>query len=326
MKVCLTGGAGMIGSALVKELVKRNHEVLVIDNLWRGRIQYLEEIKGFDKYKSFFNIDLSKYESSCLVVEIFKTCDAVIHLADIVAGIEYVFNNQYDIFRINNIINSNVFGACATGNVKKILYAGTACSFPKNLQMGLDSILTEDQLFPAYPESAYGWSKLLGTLELSYLKEKVHCKTTTLILHNVYGPNCDLNPVTSQVIPAIIKRMIELMPQENLCVWGSGNQGRAFTYVDDIVRAFILALEKEDLPEIIQIGPSQCTSIKDLVETLNNEVVKKNLKLYYDMSKPEGDLGRCANYNVALESLGWSPQVSLKEGLNYTYEWIKNQL
>ncbi len=326
MKVCITGGAGMIGSALVKELVNRKHVVLVIDNLWRGKFSYLEKIDGFDENKFFYNIDLSKWENQHKIVKIFKKCDAVIHLADIVAGIEYVFNNQYDIFRLNNSINSNVFNACAKAKILNILYAGTACSFPKNLQLGLDSILTENQLFPANPESAYGWSKLLGTLELSYLKEKIHCKATTLILHNVYGPNCDLTPGTSQVIPAIILRMIKLLPKEMLYVWGSGNQGRAFTYVDDIVRAFSVALEKENIPDIIQIGPSQCTSIKNLVEILNNKVIKKELQLFYDISKPEGDMGRCANYSLAFECLGWSPQVSLTEGLNNTYEWIKNQL
>ena len=162
MKICITGGAGMIGSTLIRKLIQMNHEIVVIDNLWRGKLDNLSSIASFNIDNSFFNIDLSKTENIDEVTSIFLSCDAVIHLADIVAGIGYVFNNQYEIFRINNLINTNVFNSCAQAGVKKILYAGTACSFPKTMQMSLDSILKEDDLFPSYPESAYGWSKLMG--------------------------------------------------------------------------------------------------------------------------------------------------------------------
>ena len=326
MKVCITGGAGMIGSTLLNKLVALGNDVIIIDNFWRGKKENIDNIPNWDYNKSFYNIDLSDPTNENHIVNAIQFCDVVIHLADIVAGIGYVFNNQYEIFKVNNQINSNLFNACAKSGIKKILYAGTACSFPKDLQMSLTAVLKEEQLFPAEPESAYGWSKLMGTLELQYMAEKFNIDVTTLMLHNVYGPNCDLDPKRSQVIPSIIKKMIELNPGEELQVWGSGNQGRAFIHVDDIANAFILALNKADLPKIIQIGPSYCTSIKELVLTLKDKILKKDIAIFYDTTKPEGDLGRCADYSLANKTLGWEPLVNLEIGLMTTTNWIEKQL
>jgi nucleoside-diphosphate-sugar epimerase len=326
MKVCITGGAGMIGSALLSKLVALGNDVIVIDNLWRGKKENIDKLINWDFDKSFYNIDLSDPTNEIHIINAIQSCDVVIHLADIVAGIGYVFNNQYEIFKVNNQINSNLFSACAKSGIKKIIYAGTACSFPKDLQMSLTAVLKEEQLFPAEPESAYGWSKLMGTLELQYMAEKHDIDVTTLMLHNVYGPNCDLDPKRSQVIPSIIKKMIELNPGEVLQVWGSGNQGRAFIHVDDIANAFILALNKTDLPNIIQIGPSYCTSIKELVLTLRDNILKKDIEIFYDTTKPEGDLGRCADYSLANKTLGWEPLVNLENGLKTTANWIEKQL
>jgi nucleoside-diphosphate-sugar epimerase len=326
MKVCITGGAGMIGSALLSKLVALGNDVIVIDNLWRGKKENIDKLINWDFDKSFYNIDLSDPTNEIHIINAIQSCDVVIHLADIVAGIGYVFNNQYEIFKVNNQINSNLFSACTKSGIKKIIYAGTACSFPKDLQMSLTAVLKEEQLFPAEPESAYGWSKLMGTLELQYMAEKHDIDVTTLMLHNVYGPNCDLDPKRSQVIPSIIKKMIELNPGEVLQVWGSGNQGRAFIHVDDIANAFILALNKTDLPNIIQIGPSYCTSIKELVLTLRDKILKKDIEIFYDTTKPEGDLGRCADYSLANKTLGWEPLVNLENGLKTTTNWIEKQL
>lgn len=326
MKICITGGAGMIGSALLRKLSNKGYEIIVIDNLWRGKVENINTIENWDFNNNFHNIDLSDTNNEEKLLKILESTDVLIHLADIVAGIGYVFNNQYEIFKINNTINTNIFSICAKLNIKKILYAGTACSFPKNLQLSLTSILKESQLFPAEPESAYGWSKLIGTMELQYMAEKYKLNVSTLMLHNVYGPYCDTDPKRSQVIPSIIRKIIELKPNGQLDVWGSGNQGRAFLHVDDVANAFQLALEKDDIPQIIQIGPNHCTSIKHLVNVLINDVIKKPINVHFDTTKPEGDLGRCADYTIANKSLGWSPQLDLKEGLFDTYNWIKSKI
>jgi GDP-D-mannose 3',5'-epimerase len=325
-KICVTGGAGMIGSRLVRTLAEQGWDVVVVDNLWRGKLSNLEGIAGFDAAKSFRLLDLAERTAIEPLSAILRSCHAVVHLADIVAGIGYVFNNQYEVFRQNNLINTNTFCACAEAGVKRILYAGTACSFPKNLQLSLTSVLTEKQLFPAEPESAYGWSKLMGSLELQFLAERHGIAASTLMLHNVYGPNCDLDPKRSQVIPSIIRRMLELPDDGTLVVWGSGNQGRAFIHVDDVTSAFMSALGKDALSPYIQIGPDYCTSIRELVETLRDRVIRKPLVIEYDTSKPEGDIGRCADYSLASRELGWKPRVSLKQGLAETVDWIADEL
>jgi nucleoside-diphosphate-sugar epimerase len=326
MRICVTGGAGMIGSRLVRRLCGLRHRVTVVDNLWRGRLDYLEGIEGFDVQRDFHNIDLSDASRASELTPVLAQHDAVVHLADIVAGIGYVFNNQYEVFRANNLINTNTWRAVAESRIKRVLYAGTACSWPKNMQRSLDSVLREEDLFPAEPESAYGWSKLAGSLELQFLAERSDMQTTTLMLHNVYGPNCDVDPRRSQVIPSLMRRMIELKPGEPLTVWGSGKQGRAFLHVDDVASAFVAALDRNDLPPFIQIGPDHCTSIRELVEILRDDVARRDIAIEFDTTKPEGDLGRCADYSLATRTLGWSPSVDIVDGLTETYEWVEREL
>jgi GDP-D-mannose 3', 5'-epimerase len=325
MNICVTGGAGMIGSALVKKLTDNGHSVTVIDNLWRGKLSHLE-VNGeslINVERDFFQLDLSDMNLASKLVEIFNSVDTVIHLADIVAGIGYVFNNEYEIFRVNNLINSNVFKTFSDSHAKQIIYVGTACSFPLELQQSLESELQEDMLFPANPESAYGWSKLVGQLELRYLKESSGKAVSTLMLHNVYGPNCEFTGDRTQVIPSLMKRVIDAKDGDTISVWGSGSQGRAFIHVDDIVDALIKSIGKSDLPEFMQIGPGVCTSIRQLIETII-EVSGKSLNVFYDISKPEGDKGRFADYSIAKSAIGWSPKVGLREGLSQTYKWIES--
>lgn len=327
-KILVTGGCGMIGSNLVKRLVKDGHEVSIIDNLWRGKLEYLNDENGIpviNPESQYFNIDLS---TECPELdEIIKQNEYIIHLADIVAGIDYVFNNQGEIFRLNNLINTNLFHAVRKAGkkfIKGLIYVGTACSYPLTRQNTLDvTPLCEHELFPAMPESAYGWSKLMGQLEIGYLESESGIPCCTLQFHNVYGAPCDYGK-RSQVIPALIRKAINY-PNEEFIVWGSGKQGRAFIHVNDVVNAICLALEKGWGHGWIQIGPSICTSISEIAETII-KISGKNIKPIYDTSKPEGDKARSADFSKAREILGWEPQVSLEEGLRQQYSWIANSI
>lgn len=326
-KILVTGGCGMIGSNLVKRLVKEGHDVSVIDNLWRGKIEYLNDENGnpvIDLNTKFFNIDLSiGYGIDPIVLE----NEYIIHLADIVAGIDYVFKNQGELFRLNNLINTNLFHSVRkAGNrrIKGLIYVGTACSYPLTRQNSLDVIpLKEEELFPAFPESAYGWSKLMGQLEIGFLEKECGIPCCTLQFHNVYGSPCDYGE-RSQVIPALIRKAINY-PKEEFKVWGSGNQGRAFIHVNDIVNALVLALDKGWGHGWIQIGPSECTSIREIAEAII-KISGKDIIPFYDVTKPEGDKARSADYSKAKAILGWEPKVSLENGLSQQYEWIKNDI
>ena len=114
-------------------------------------------------------------------------------------------------------------------------------------------------------------------------------------------------------------------PNEKMSVWGSGEQGRAFIHVNDIVEALVLALEKGWGQGYIQIGPSHCTSIKEIAEKIV-EISGKDMVPEYDRTKPEGDKARCADYSKAKRVLGWEPTVSLEDGLKESYEWIEKQI
>jgi nucleoside-diphosphate-sugar epimerase len=204
------------------------------------------------------------------------------------------------------------------------LYVGTVCSFPQFRQSTLDpEPLREEELYPAQPESAYGWSKLIGQLELSYLEQETGIPCCTLMLHNAYGSPADYGP-KSQVIPALIRKAV-LYPEEPFVVWGSGLQGRAFVHVDDIIDALCLALEKGWGHGHIQIGPPVCTSIREIAETVVR-ISGKSIDIVYDTGKPEGDKARSADYTKAKELLGWEPRVSLEDGLIRCYRWIEGQI
>lgn len=325
-RILITGGAGMIGSNLTKRLVKEGYEVYVVDNLWRGKLTYLNDDSGkpvipLDTH--FFNRDLSE-KNTC--DDLAEKVDYIIHLADVVAGIDYVFNNQGSLFRQNMLINSNVITSArkAKDNLNGFLYVGTACSFPLTRQNSLDVVpLKEEELYPAMPESAYGWSKLMGQYETELLEKEAGIPVCILMFHNVYGAPCDYGE-RSQVIPALIRKAVHY-PNEPFVVWGSGKQGRAFIHVNDIVEAIWLGLNKGMGKGVIQIGPSVCTSIRDIAEMVV-KISGKSIDIVYDTTRPEGDKARSADYSKAKRLLGWEPKVSLEEGLKLQYDWIKDQI
>lgn len=320
MKVVVTGGAGMIGSNLSRALINKGHEVIALDNLWRGSLKNIQDLINESSSFEFIHADLSLPGEwqSCL-----SKADYVFHLADIVAGIGYVFSNEAYIFRKNLLINSTVASACELANVKRYIYVGTACSFPLDLQTGVDAPpLKESDQFPANPESAYGWSKLMGELDATYMANN-GIDSNVLVLHNVYGTPCDFSSNRAQAIPALAYRTLRASESnKQLIVWGNGEQGRAFVHVDDVINALTSVLDAPANIGPIQIGPSECTSIKSIAEYLI-EIVDRDIEIKYDLTKPIGDKGRCADFSKANKILGWSPTVSIKDGLADLVNWIK---
>ena len=318
--VLVTGGAGHIGSALTERLVQEGANVRVADNLWRGSKEYL--IDGNDKpvinmENDFFELDL-RHLKNCETV--MKDIDIVYHLADVVGGITFVFDNEPFVYRSNILINSNVFQAAEKANVEKLIYVGAACAYPLEKQNDPNyPLFREEDMYPAHPESAYGWGKLMGEYECELYSKAGKLNISILRLHNVYGPNSDLSPERSQVIPATIRKAINY-PNEKFIIWGSGKQSRSFIYVSDVVRALLLASEKGLNKGPIQIGTEEKTTIENLADMVI-AISGKDIKKEHDLSKPEGDFGRAADCRRANEILGWKPQVSMKEGLQKTFEW-----
>lgn len=322
-RVLVTGGAGMIGSSLVRRLLAEGCEVTVVDNLWRGQRGWLADA-GLDMERRFIEADLSA--PGVLDAPLERT-DHVFHLADVVAGIGYVFANQGSLMRQNLLINTRVVESVSKARgLRGYVYVGTACSFPQGLQTGPEAApLREPDLFPADPESAYGWSKLMGQIEAGLLQQETGIPVALPILHNVYGAPCDFSPERSQVIPALVRRAIEYPAAGAYTVWGDGRQGRAFVHVSDVVEGLFAAMTRGLGQGPIQIGPDHCTTIREVAETVVN-VSGKNIDIQYDTTKPTGDLGRRADFAKARDLLGWAPRMPLSDGIGELYQWIAHQM
>ncbi len=323
MKILITGGAGSIGSKLAKKLIKnKNNTVYIADNLWRGKLNYLYDNNNkpiINLKKKFYKYDLTNF-NNCLKVT--KNIDLVIHLADIVSGINFVFNSEPFVFRQNILINSNILSASIKNKVKKILYVGTACSYPAEKQAKINSKpLLESEAYPANPESSYGWSKLMGEYEINLANKYGLIDSCILRLHNVYGPPCDINFKTSQVIPALCRKIIESKNNE-LIVWGTGEQRRTFIYIDDVVNAINISINKGFNKGVIQIGSNKSHSIKHIAKTLVN-ISNKKIKIIYDTNRPNGDMDRVPNLKKSKEILKWGQDTDINTGLKKTYNWVQ---
>lgn len=324
VRVLVTGGAGQIGSNLVERLVGMGAEITVADNLWRGKLRNLmkNNVPMIDLGKQFHELDLAD-RAACD-----KVCagqDVVIHLADVVAGINYVFGNQFFLFNKNALIDNNMIQAALDANVGKYVYVGSACSYPADKQAVLNPPpFKEEDVYPALPESAYGWSKLMGEYLCELAGQSGKMETGILRFHNVYGPRCEMSPEKSQVIPALIRKAIRY-PLEEFVVWGSGAQRRAFVYVDDAVDGLVRVVERGMCKGAIQIGPEYSTSISEIAH-LAVASSGRDIKIKFDTTKPEGDMDRAADWSKARDVLGWQPTVGIEEGIRRTYAWCKNEL
>lgn len=314
-RIYVTGAAGMIGSNISKALLDDRYDVIGIDNLWRGTSNNLLEIKSYSNF-TFRHADIASDQ------DWFDDIDAdsvIIHTADIVAGIGFVFSNEWQVFQKNILINTQIARIVNRYQPRKLIYLGTACSYPQGLQRSVtDSVLVEADKFPADPESGYGWSKLMGEIEFALAVKGTRTQLNVLDLHNVYGWPCVYNDATSQVIPSLINKAIS-STDGNLVVWGDGKQGRAFLHVRDVVQAAQKTILYTGAERTFMIGPDHCTTIGEVAELIKLHPRIKIDEVVYDTTKPTGDIGRFANSSLARSNLGWAPTVSFKDGL---YELI----
>jgi nucleoside-diphosphate-sugar epimerase len=326
-RILVTGGAGFIGSWLVEALARLGSDVYIVDNLWRGSLANLKRADGTSWIRladHFTLADLREY-SAALTACLKAKPDLVFHLADVVAGVDFVFANEPFIFRTNLLINSNILAAAVECGVPRLTYLGTACSYPKSLQATSGGApLVEQQAYPADPESAYGWSKLMGEYEAELVGNHSAMQVGILRAHNIYGPRTLLSVTRSQVIPSLIRKAIRY-PEEEFVVWGSGKQARDFLFVADAVDA-LLRLPLRGMPKgPIQIGTAVETTVAQLA-SLIVELSGKDIPIRFDTQKPEGDRARSGSYEKAKEELGWDVTTALRDGLAITYEWASEQI
>lgn len=301
----------MIGSNVTRALVSQGRQVIGIDNFWRGTAENIADLKSAKNF-TFRHGDIISDNDWYRDME---PQDTVIHTADIVAGIGYVFANEWSVFQKNILINTQVARVVTQKRPAQLIYLGTACSYPQTLQRSVESsVLSEKVKFPADPESGYGWSKLAGDIEFRLAVKDLPTRYTVLDLHNVYGWPCIFRDATAQVIPSLIFKAITAQDRK-LSVWGDGKQGRAFLHVSDVVSAILAAMEYEGSEPNFMIGPDHCTTIGE-VATLIQQHPRINIDaVVFDTSKPTGDIGRYADASLARREIGWTPKVAFRDGL-----------
>ena len=315
-KVLVTGGAGFIGSHLVRRLLDLGSEVYVADNLSRGRRENLEP---FLDEVHFYLVDLTKLEN-CLQAT--DEVDSVFHLAASVGGIHYILKENVGGLTPSLLMNTNMLEAARINDVERFLFTSSACVY-REKRSALNRFREEDAN-PANPLTTYGWAKLIGEIQCETYHLDYGMKCSVVRIFNAYGENENLDPRWSHVIPSLIRKAI-LYPQEEFSIFGDGEQERGFLYVQDCVEGLILGMEKTVDADPINLGSEEVVSINELAKKIIN-ISGKIIETRYDLSGPQGTHKYCADTTKMKQALGWTPQTSLDEGLERTYQWAEREL
>jgi nucleoside-diphosphate-sugar epimerase len=311
--VLVTGGASFIGSHLVDALVERGASIRIVDNLSSGKLENIQSHLDAARVE-FIQADLSEPGAAQRVV---VGMDVVFHLAADHGGRGYVDLHQAAC-ATNLALDGMLFNACYKAGVQKVVFASSGCVYPNHLQTNPDEILylTEDMVGPAYDaDNMYGWAKLMGEMTLKAYYKDWGMKSASCRYFTVYGPRGHENHA---VIAMIARSFVDQSP---FMVWGTGEQIRNWTHVNDIVSGTILAAEKIDDGTAVNLGTMERTRVIDAVQEVLRYTGKENLKIQLDPDKPTGPLNRVADNALAKKLLGWEPQVKFMDGLHKTLDW-----
>ena len=295
-KIFVAGHKGLVGSAIVRNLQSKGYNNIITLN----RSQ-LDLTKENDVY-CFFMMEQPEY---------------VFNAAAKVGGIMGNKNHPADFIYENLRIQNNIIHNAYKGGVKKLIFLGSSCIYPKFPNIPI----TEDQLMTSPLEksnSAYAIAKIAGMRMCQAYRQQYGFNAISLMPTNLYGINDNFDLENSHVLPAMIRKFYQA--DEKVTLWGDGSAMREFLHVDDLAEACYVCMQKYDEEEHINIGTGEDVTIKELAETVAKVVGNK--KIEWDTSKPNGTPRKVLNVDK-IKSLGWEPKIGLEEGIRSTYEWFR---
>ena len=297
-KVYVAGNTGLVGSAIVRMLHMKGYT-----NILSTPSSHFD-LRRQDDVERFFKNNEPEYVYL-----------AAAKVGGIGANKDYPGHFIYD----NLMIQSNIIHAARKFGVKKLLFLGSSCIYPKMCEQPIkEEYLMTGPLEPT--NDAYAIAKIAGIKMCQAYRKQYGFNAISLMPTNLYGPNDNFDLESSHVLPAMIRKFHEA--KDKVTLWGDGSAMREFLHVDDLAEACFTCMKDYDSPEPINVGTGTDVTIKELAQTISNVVGFKG-EILWDTSKPNGTPRKVLNID-RIKSLGWEPKISLKDGIESTYEWYKD--
>ena len=317
-KILICGAGGFIGSHFTSRMLnKREFDIVCVDIKPIG-----DWFQIFDECQNY-SLDLKSFENCKKVT---KNVEYIYNFACNMGGMGFIENNKAECM-LSVLINTNLLRAAVQNKSKKYLFTSSACVYNASKQKTtFVESLKEDDAYPADPEDGYGWEKLFSERMCRHFTEDFNIETRVVRYHNVYGPLGTFDGGREKAPAAICRKiaLAKLNNQNEIEVWGDGEQTRSFMFIDDCLEGTEKVFNSRNR-EPYNVGSDEQVSINQLVDYVE-EIAEYKVTRKYLLDKPKGVRGRSSNNSKIINDIGWQPTISLKHGLKKTYDWIFNEL